>query len=102
MCPQPRPSEPVSVYARIVEKLLLRLSPSGRLRAPHFHHPWRSSEDTDIPTWEQAIEDYQQIDIPPGRRWLWPTPAPGVYAWRGAQIGMLLLASLERIDVQGL
>jgi len=24
------------------EKLLLRLSPEGRLRAPHFRHPWRS------------------------------------------------------------
>ncbi|MEK7666409.1 MAG: hypothetical protein AAB406_01920, partial [Pseudomonadota bacterium] len=24
------------------EKLLLRLSPQGRLRAPHFRHPWRS------------------------------------------------------------
>jgi len=26
------------------EKLLLRLSPWGRLRAPHFRHPWRSSD----------------------------------------------------------
>jgi hypothetical protein len=43
MCPQPRPGKPVSVYASILE-------------------------DTDIPTWEQAIEDYQQMDILLGLR----------------------------------
>jgi len=28
----------------VAGKLLLRLSPKGRLRAPHFRHPWRSRE----------------------------------------------------------
>ncbi len=35
---------PSVVQHMVAEKLLLRLSPKGRLRAPHFRHPWRSRE----------------------------------------------------------
>ena len=35
---------PGAVAEDAAEKLLLRLSTKGRLRAPHFRHPWRSRE----------------------------------------------------------
>jgi hypothetical protein len=35
---------PGAVAEDAAEKLLLRLSPQGRLRAPHFRHPWRLQE----------------------------------------------------------
>ena len=34
---------------KLAEKLLLRLSPWGRLRAPHFRHPWRAQAARLVP-----------------------------------------------------